>query len=212
MQTAVIHFDSEPKVQKMATASEQKGSLASQNEEDKLMRSVLNNDKEKIKEGKIVKEALNMGISSFTPDLLFEQLVKNFSMTNKTLGPTLLRELTNYSSSYVEKNIRIPEFQKEVKKNIKKNLEKLEDEGLIDKNGAISERGMDLASLLLYTEELDKLIPKGILGEKIHKKRLDYGDREDISPYKKGDRYRDIAIQKSIKLGILGLLLLFHRF
>ena len=202
MQTAVIYFDSRTEVKKLSEISEKKGKLASDIQEKKLMRSVLTNDKETIKEGRLIKEALNIGLNSFTPDLLFEQLVKNYSMTRKLLGPTLIRELTNFNDKYIEKNIRIPEFQKEIKKNIKKTIEKLKDDGIINKDGAISDKGVKLASLILYTEELDNLIPKGILGEKIHKKSFIYGDKEDVKDYKKGDRYRDIAIQKSVKLAV----------
>jgi len=166
------------------------------------MHSVLENDKETIDDGKLIKDALNLGLNSFTPDLIFGQLVKNYSIAKKLYGQTLIRQLTDFDESYVEKNIRIPEFQREIKKNIEKNIEKLKDNELIKKDGTISDKGIKLASLILYTEELDNLIPKGILGEKLHKKDFIYGDKEDIKTYKKGDRYRDLAIKKSIKLAI----------
>ena len=54
----------------------------------------------------------------------------------------------------------------------------------------------------MYFEELDKIIPEGILGEKIHKKASIYGSKEDYRNFKKGDRYKDIAIKKSAKLAI----------
>jgi Mg-chelatase subunit ChlD len=54
----------------------------------------------------------------------------------------------------------------------------------------------------MYFEELDKITPKGILGGKIHKKISIYGGKEDIRTYKKSDRYKDIAIKKSVKLAI----------
>src|SRR3989338_2405700 len=54
----------------------------------------------------------------------------------------------------------------------------------------------------MYFEELDKIVPKGILGEKIHKRTSIYGSKEDFRNYKKGDRYKDIAIKKSAKLAI----------
>ncbi|MFH2028871.1 MAG: VWA domain-containing protein [Nanoarchaeota archaeon] len=198
----MIYFDSHTEIKEIQEIDEKKGKLASQLEENKLMRSVLSNDKEKISEGKLIKDAINVGLNSFTPDLLFEQLVKNYSMTRKLFGPTLIRELTNYSDDYIDKNIRIPEFQKEIKQNIKKNIDKLKDDDLINKNGSITEEGIKLASLILYTEELDNLIPKGILGEKIHKKVSVHGSKQQTRNFKRSDRYRDIAIKKSVKLAI----------
>ncbi len=202
MQTAVIHFDRQTEIKKIKTGSERKGKLSSQEKENKLMRTVLNNDKNKIKEGTIIKEALNVGLNAFTPDLLFEQITKNYSVAKKLYGPKLIRELTDYNPGYVDRNIKIPEFQREVRKNITKNVEKLKKEGILEKDGAISEMGYKLASLILYTEELDKLIPKGFFGRKVHKDSYIYGDKEDIKDYKKGDRYRDLAIKKSITLAI----------
>jgi len=198
----VIYFDREQDVKSFSSIEEKKGKLDSQDEENKLMRSVMENDKKTIEEGRMIKDALNVGLNSFTPDLMFEQLVKNYSMAKKMLGPSLIRELTGYDDGYVDRNIKIPEFQREVKKNLKKNIGDLEKDGLIDKNGMLSDKGVELASLVLYTEELDNLIPKGILGEKIHKKSFIYGGKEDTKQYKKGDRYRDIALQKSVKLAI----------
>ncbi len=202
MQIAVIYFDSEQNVKSFKPIEEISGKLDSQDEEDKLMRSVMGNDKKTIEEGMILNDAINAGLNSFTPDLMFEQLVKNYSMAKKMMGPSLIREVSGYDDGYVEKNIKIPEFQREVKKNIKKNVDDLKKDGLIDKNGILSDKGVELASLVLYTEELDHLIPKGILGEKIHKKSFIYGGKEDTKQYKKGDRYRDIAIKKSIKLAV----------
>ena len=81
-------------------------------------------------------------------------------------------------------------------------VEKLKEEGFLEKDNEISEKGIELASLVMYFEELDKIIPKGILGEKIHKRASIYGGKEDYRNYKKGDRYRDITIKKSVKLAI----------
>ena len=202
MQTAVIYFDSETEIKDATAIEEKKGKLASQFDEDKLMHSVLENDKEKIQEGKLIADALNVGLNSFMPDLLFEQLVKNYNLTKKMLGPTMLRALTDFNPDYIEKNIRIPEFQRELKKHIEKNIDKLQEDDLIDHDGMISDKGIELASLILYTEELDKLIPRGLLGERVHKRLFTYGDKEDVRLYKKGDRYRDIAIKKSIQLAV----------
>lgn len=189
-------------IKDVSKIEEVSGKLAVNTEEDKLMHSVLENDKKTIDDGKLLKEAINEGLSIFTPDLMFEQLVKNYSMAKKIYGKTLLRQLTGYEPDYIEKNVNIPEFQKELKKKINNNIGRLKDDKLLEKDGSITDKGIKLASLILYTEELDNIIPKGILGEKIHKKSFIYGDKGDVKAYKKSDRYRDIAIKKSVKLAV----------
>ncbi len=191
-----------PKLQKKQKNEPAKTAKNEENEENKLGEFIIDEDKTTIESGEAINEALNQGIGCFIPDLFFEQLVKNFSIAKQIYGASLIRYLTAYDEDYIDKNIRIPEFQKELKKNIESSIERLKDNGFIEKDGTISDRGIELASLILYADELNNLIPKGIFGEKIHKKNFIYGDKENIKIYKKGDRYRDIAIKKSIKLAV----------
>jgi Mg-chelatase subunit ChlD len=166
------------------------------------MHSVLQNDKKIIEDGNIITEALNQGLNAFTPDLLMEQLVKNFSMAKNLHGPKLLRLLTGYSEDYLEKNIRIPEFQREIKTNIGEKISDLKDKGLLDESGALSEKGFELASLTLYIEELDTLTTKDLFGEKIAHEKSVYGEKDGIRNYSRGTKYRDISIRKSLKTAI----------
>lgn len=198
----VITRDRDTEIKDISKIEEVSGSMGSNDEEDKLMHSVLENDKGTIDDGKLLKEAINEGMGAFTPDLMFEQLVKNYSLAKNIYGKTLIRQLTGYEPDYVEKNVKIPEFQKELKQRMNNTVGRLKDDKLLEKDGSISEKGIKLASLILYTEELDNIIPKGILGEKIHKKSFIYGDKGDVKAYNKSDRYRDIAIKKSIKLAL----------
>ena len=197
----MIYFDSQQQIHEKDEIEELTGKLSSQ-EERKLMHSVLENDKETIEKGKLIRDSINQGLDTFTPDLIYQQLVKNYSMAKHIFGPSLLKLATGYNPDYIEKNINIPEFQKELRFKIQKNIEKLKEEGLLDRDSEISEKGIELASLVMYFEELDKITPKGILGGKIHKKTSIYGGKEDIRTYKKSDRYKDIAIKKSVKLAI----------
>jgi len=199
----VIHFSiGETEIKEASEAEELTGGLKRQSEEDKLMNSVLENDKEIVDDGRLIKDAINQGIGSFTPNLLFEQIVKNYSIAEQIYGESLIKLLSGYNPGYIKRNINIPEFQRELRKRIEEKIEQLKDKGLLEKDGFITGRGIELASLILYTEELDNIIPKGIFGEKTHKKPSHYGDKEDAKQYKKGDRYRDIAIKKSAKLAI----------
>lgn len=194
---------SEPlELKELSKAEELSGKLAFQQLEDKFMHSVLENDKKIIDSGKLISDAINQGMSSFTPDMMFEQLVKNYTLAKQIYGESIIRLVSGYEPDYVKKNIGIPEFQRELKEKIQQKVQELKDEGLVNKDDSISEKGVELASLVLYFEELDKIVPKGVIGEKISKRAFVYGDKENARLYKKGDRYRDIALKKSVKLAI----------
>lgn len=198
----MILGSSDVTIKKQSSVEELSGKLKFTNIDDKLMHSVLENDKDTIEEGKTIKEAINQGITAFTPDLIFEQIVKSYQQAEKIFGKTLLRCISGYDPRYLERNIKIPEFQRELKKKIEENFQKLKHEELIDDDGTINEKGIELASLIMYMEELDNIIAKGDFGQRIHKKTYVYGSKEDFRPYKQGDRYRNIAIKKSVKTAI----------
>ena len=189
-------------LKEFSKAEELSGKLAFQQLEDKLIHSVLENDKKTIDSGKLISDAINQGMSSFTPDLMFEQLVKNYTLAKQIYGESIIRLVSGYEPDYVKKNIGIPEFQRELKEKIQEKIQELKDEGLVEKDNSLSEKGIELASLVLYFEEIDRIVPKGIIGEKISKKNFIYGEKENSRLYKKGDRYRDIALKKSIKLAL----------
>jgi hypothetical protein len=140
---------------------------------------------------------MNQGINAFNPDIMFENIVNNYSMAKKIYGETLIRLISGYNSGYVEKNINIPEFKRELKKKLLEKNEELKDEKYLKRDNTFSEYGFKLASIIMYTEELDHIIPKGIFGEKVSKKNSFYGDRNDTRNYRKGDRYRDIELKQS---------------
>ena len=61
-------------------------------------------------------------MSAFTPDLMFEQLVQNYSLAKQIYGESIIRLISGYEPDYVKKNIGIPEFKKELKeKNTEEN-------------------------------------------------------------------------------------------
>ena len=197
----VIIGDRDSEIKDFSEIEEIRGKLSLNNVDEKLMHSVLENDRETIDKGKIIKEAVNYGISSFNPDLMFEQLVNNYSMAKQLFGESLISLLSGFDSDYVKKNINVPEFRKELMTHIKNSMEELKDKEIIDDNGLINEKGIELSSLILYIEELDNIISKGIFGEKFSKSPFIYGEKQDIAIYKKS-RYRDIAIKKSAKTAI----------
>lgn len=173
------------------------GKLKQQSQEEKLMRSVLEADDEQLRNGHLLADAITQGIQSFTPDLFFANLVQDFKLAKKLYGDVLIRELSGYSSEYVKKNINVPEFRKTLKNNIEERVEDLKKNNVLDAHGSITDKGLQLSSLVLYMEELDHLLPKGF-GEKEKKEASPYGEKKEVSDYKK-TRYRDLAIRASIK-------------
>ncbi len=178
------------------------GKLKHEDAEDKLMHSVLENDSEAVNDGKLLNEIMNQGMSTFIPDMMFEQMVKNYAMAEQIFGEKMIRLISGYDPNYIKRNIKIPEFARELKQKLAEGSKQLKKKGLLDKEGMISDFGIKLASLVLYTDELDKMISKGLFGEKIHKKSYVYGDKGDDREYRKGDRYRDFAIKKAVKTAI----------
>jgi len=189
-------------VQELSHIDELKGKLDSQTEEDKLMKTVLQNDKSIIQQGNILNEAMNQGLHAFTPNLMFSQIVKNFQIAQNLYGEKLLKLLSGYSPDFIKKNLNIPEFQRDLRIKIEENIKDLQHKDLLTNQGDITDKGITLASLVLYTEELDHILPKGILGKKIHKKASHYGEKQETRNYRKGDRYRDFALKSSIKKAI----------
>ena len=197
-QTVVVHFSSQAITQLKETSkiTEAKGKLASQIAEQKLMHSVLENDQKTIDHGKIIQEALNRGIGSFTPDVMFEHIVKNYSLATQLFGETLLRLLLGYEQSYLERNLRIPEFARELKQKLEQRINELKDQGLLDNDGFISDKGIDLAAVVLYVEELESLHAQGLIDKGAT--QAQYGEKSDLRNYKKGDSYKSVAIRATI--------------
>ena len=195
-------LDKENTIRDKNSIEELQGSMQSEPEEEKLAHSVMESDKETIDEGRAVNDALNNGINSFQPDMIFEQVVNDFKMAKSIFGETILRQVSGYNPDYIEKNIKVPEFKRELKNKMRKNIEEMKDSGILGSDFEITQKGMQLAALVMYSEELDHLIPKGMFGERIHKKQSIYGEHEDVKPFRKSDRYRDIALKKSIKTAI----------
>ncbi|MGM5482856.1 MAG: vWA domain-containing protein [Nanobdellota archaeon] len=189
-------------IKEQEKAEELSGKLQFQSMEDKLMHSVLENDKETIEQGKMLNDAINNNISAFTPDIMMQQMSKNFKLAKQIYGEKLLRAISGYDEGYVEKNMHIPEFQRELKQKMNDNIEKLKKNKLLDKQYSITESGIELASLVSYIEELDNLKAKGLEGEKFQKKPDIYGDKEDIRTFQRGDRFRDLSIRKTIKTAL----------
>ena len=58
---------------------------------------------------------------------MFKELVSNYKNAKKLYGETLIRELSGYDPRYVDKNVKIPEFQRELQKKLKDKAEELKE-------------------------------------------------------------------------------------
>ncbi|MBI4451057.1 VWA domain-containing protein [Candidatus Woesearchaeota archaeon] len=185
-----------------STAEELSGKLAQDLTDEKLMRSVLQADKKTIDEGKLIADALNRNIGLFTPDLLFSQMAKNFTLAKQLLGDTIIRLVSGYDPNYVEKNLAIPEFRQELYKNLRKNIEQLKEAELVSADGTVTDKGIGLAAMVLYMEELDKLTNAAREGraDTMHKKQGE--EKGERRPYRKGDSYRDIDVRATVKAAV----------
>lgn len=198
----VILPDRDTDIGKKEKIEELEGSLGTDLTDDKLMHSVLEGDKDSVDDAKIIEESISQGIGSFTPDIMMEKFVNNYKEAKELYGETLIKLLSSYNPDYIEKNIKIPEFQRELQKAIEDKIKELKQKKLIDSDGAVTKRGKKMAMLVLLVEEIDHLNPKGFTGEQPHKKRHPYGIKHEVHNYKKGDRYADLALKKSISRAI----------
>ncbi len=167
-----------------------------------LLYSVIEHDSQAISDGKLISDAINHSISSFVPDLIFENLVKNYSMARHIYGKSLLRQITGYDERYLENNIRIPEFRRELMERINERITGLKQGKLLDKRHALTDKAFELACAVMYVEELDRLLPKGEDGDRLHRKASVYGDKYDARAFSRDDRYRDISVQKTVKTAV----------
>lgn len=165
------------------------------------MRSVLENDQQTIDEGRLIAESISQGISGFTPSLIMKNLVNDYQRAKQLYGETIIRELTGYEPDYVEKNLNIPEFRNVIEQKIHKNIAELKERGMLDKHRQFTPHAINLAAIILYTEELDRLRVRGH-GEQEERRVTPYGAPHADRRFTRGTRYRDIALKRSIRTAI----------
>jgi Mg-chelatase subunit ChlD len=192
--------DDDVDLEQVSEAEELQGKLASDPDEQRLAHSVVENDEQTVADGQVLEQSVDYNLGTFTPDLMFEKLVTDYRDAVRLFGPTIIRELTGYEGGFIEKNVKIREFREELKKNLHRNIDRLKKDGLLDKDGTVTDDGMRLAKLVLYTEELDHLKTKG-LGHTEKKERSHYGDPDQIVPYVH-QRYKDVDVRASIQCAV----------
>lgn len=167
-----------------------------------LMKSLVENDENVVRDGRLLAQATHQGFSSFVPDMLFDQLTKDYATSANLYGEKFLRLLSGYEPSYIERNIKIPEFRRELRSRMQDRVAELRDRGFLDRDGIVTNLGFKLGGLLLYVEELEKLMPSGMIGERSQKKLAHYGERYDTKGFRSGDRFKDLAVSASTKVAL----------
>ncbi|HLC58737.1 MAG TPA: VWA domain-containing protein [Candidatus Nanoarchaeia archaeon] len=198
MRKKILRSIPDTDIEELRTGHDQKGDMGS---DEGLSHSLVEGNEQRLQQGMLLDAGLSQGLFAFNPEMMFENLVKDYSNAKKIYGESFLRYASGFDNDTIKKNIKFPEFQKQVKNNLKQTEQELKDEDFIDEDGKITDKGFSLASIVLYMQELDDLTAKG-LGERKTKKAMLYGDKENIKNYKKGDRYRDISIQSSVRRAI----------
>lgn len=190
-------------VHNMDKADQLDGNMETNLEDEHLAHSVVDVDVDSIDEGMVVEEAFNNNMGSFMPDMMFKDMVNNFKNAKKLYGETLIRELSGYDPRYIDKNVKIPEFQRELQKRLQDKADDLQDKGLMKGNGTFTKDALNVAALFMMQEEFESSLgPSSYFGHHVHKTSDAQGDKSTIRPYKKGDPYKDVAAKQSAKLAI----------
>lgn len=175
------------------------GKLSSSPDQERLPRSIMDMDDQTIKDGMLVDEAFNQNLSSFMPDMMFKELVTNYKNAKKLYGNTIIRELSGYDPRFIEKNISIPEFQRELKKRLKDSAQNLQERGVVKKGGIFTPEALNTAALFLIDEEYKETFgAKSSLGEQSTLQTDSFGEKSFTRPFKSGDCYKDIALRQTV--------------
>ncbi len=191
----------EADVDSFSEAEELAGSPGRNPEKEGLMNTVLEADTDSIDLGNMVMDSVNNGLSMFTPELVMEKLVNDYREAEEIFGETLVRQLTGYSANYVQKNMNIPEFKRHLEDQVKQNIDGLKDQGVLSKRGELTEEAMELATVVMAVEELDHLTARGLLGQRVHKKRSFSGAKQSVKPLG-SEPYRLLSSRQSVKTAL----------
>ena len=106
--------DFKQKTQKVKAFSELDAKQKSSRGNSGLMHSLTKGDKKAIENGNLLQGCLDNGIKSFTPNLMMEKFVQDYKLAKHIYSDSFLQHFTGYDPNYIEKNIKIPEFQREL--------------------------------------------------------------------------------------------------
>ena len=153
-------------------------------------------EKSEREEGMLVEELAAQGIGHFNPDLFFENLTSDYRGAKDLYGERLISLATGESAEYVQRNIRIPEFEKALREKLKKQKRELEKRGLV-KGDSLTDAAYTMAAQNFLADALEQLYRSSF--NESHGSALSaLGTRQDAKPYR-GEPYRDIDVRKTLR-------------
>ena len=186
-------------VESFDEADQLDGKMDSDFDDEHLAHSVVDVDMDDIDEGMLVDAAFNNNKGSFMPDMMFKDMVRNFKNAEKLYGQTFIRQVSGYDPRYIQNNIKVPEFQKELQKNLETKAKELVDKGLMKKGGKFTDEALLTAALFLIEEEFEKTEGKtSDIGEQVHFAADTLGERSTTRPFRKGDAFRSVSMKKTM--------------
>ena len=147
-------------------------------------------------EGMLVEELAAQGMGHFNPDLFFENLTSDYRSAKELYGERLISLATGESAEYVQRNIRIPEFEKALREKLKKQKRELEKRGLV-KGDSLTEAAYTMAAQNFLSDALEQLY-RSSFNESHGAATSVLGTRADTKPYR-GEPYRDIDVRKTLR-------------
>lgn len=147
--------------------------------------------------GKLIGCILLNGIKNFSPEFFYEKMNKNFSAFKENFGEKAISLITGLNPEQVEKCLKLPEAKNKIKVLIENKIDELKENKLIDANGNVTEKGIELGALALLNEEI-KRIKKFYSSGKLVPQNSEK-NKSDLRKWRKSDSYRKINIRASIK-------------
>ena len=193
--------DEETEVSEVQSVDELSGSPGRNPDKDGLSSTVLESQEDSVELGGAVLDSLNNGSGPFTPELAMQQFVKDFRQAKKLYGQTLIRRLTGYDASYVQKNMNIPEFRRHLEDRLKQNIADLQDQGFLSREGVFTEDALELAAVSLAVSELDHLEAGGLVGPRSHDTRS-FAPGRSSTRFFAGEPYRELSVHQSVKTAL----------
>lgn len=153
-------------------------------------------EKTEREQGMLIEEMAAQGIGHFNPDLFFENLTNDYRSAKELYGERLISLATGESAEYVQRNIRIPEFEHALREKLRKQKRELEKRGLI-KNDSLTEAAYVMAAENFLSDALEQL-HRSSFNDALGTTKSRSGMRRDDKPYR-SEPYRDIDLRKTIK-------------
>ena len=156
-------------------------------------------EKSEREEGMLVEELAAQGIGHFNADVFFENLTRDYRGAKELYGERLISLATGESSEYVQRNIRIPEFEHALREKLKKQKRELEKKGLV-RNDSLTDAAYVMAAENFLSDALEAL-HRASFNESHGEAQSRIGTRRDDKPYR-GEPYRDIDLRKTIRRAV----------